>query len=767
MGRVKHIGDFYNARTDSFNNINLFKQQIPESVLLIDETPFTDLKYTCATNMNDKFDHVNVQAQLKLSFIGGLVTVEGSAKYLKDEKKSSKSARLSVIQSVKTRYESINILDVSFKDIINLDALKVIDVTHIVVGVQYGGRVIATFEDNNELEESKISIEGNLKAQIKGIADQLAAASGAAGAGIQSINASNVAKFSLEIFGDILPKSLPQTIPQAMHLIQMLPTMLTAANNGIGRQIEYTLISIDILKHLWKLEMKANTFVNNIDNEVIDRCIQLFDDMNDIQQQLNDYNEYFQRQQQYIGNQLINDMKNLKQNYDYYRTNKTKTLNTFLRKVKAGNETADKLIDVLLDDINSTYSLESMKSAINRLKQYKQQKVIVDMVYNVSALQVITKETNVLDILIQSEKKDVYVLYYSWYYRSQHSINAINAFKMFINETDVGDNRSSKYYFAVNYEIMESMDNTFIHSNQTDYTPQVGHFRNGQLVRLISPFNINSGYIFVCDSYYSNECEKYNIHTNVWQSIASMSTKRYMFNLVTFNQKLYAIGGGSPDTSTNFVEIYDPLIDQWMQVSTLNQKRFLSASSTTNKTIYVCGGLDENESPLDSCEYYDYRNNVWITATTPMLTPRDSFVMVSNEKYIYVMGGRDNDTGNTLDRFDYHNNNWTQMDNMSYAKFQFGGVLFENYIYVCGGRDNDGNYFDNCEKYDITNNLWSPMASMNNKRSCFQLVVYANHIYAIGSYDYSDKTIELYDIDTDKWKYHTTILYYQYATVVN
>ncbi|XP_054167727.1 kelch-like protein 4 [Oppia nitens] len=142
LGRVADLGEFYYARTDNFIGINLFTNKVPGSLVSSNDNAYTNMKFSMASTLHDKFNELDVDASLQLSFMAGSVKIElgGSAKYLQHNKHSRRSARIALIESINTRFESLSLTDQSLKNLINFDALSRFDVTHILVGIAIDGR---------------------------------------------------------------------------------------------------------------------------------------------------------------------------------------------------------------------------------------------------------------------------------------------------------------------------------------------------------------------------------------------------------------------------------------------------------------------------------------------------------------------------------------------------------------------------------------------------------------------------------------------------
>ena len=93
-----YFGSFYDALTDSFiTGIKLFNQTIPDSLITTTYMNPTDYSYNFEDTMSSKFEKLEISGALKLSILAGLISAEGSAKYLNEKKKSFKSVKATMI----------------------------------------------------------------------------------------------------------------------------------------------------------------------------------------------------------------------------------------------------------------------------------------------------------------------------------------------------------------------------------------------------------------------------------------------------------------------------------------------------------------------------------------------------------------------------------------------------------------------------------------------------------------------------------------------
>ena len=127
VGRVAELGELYDARSDRFLHMSLFKSKLNKTIST--QNRETNLQLLLSNSYKDKFNSLDISGELKLSILGGLFKLSGSGTYFTDTKKSSRSAEASLIDSFSTEYEKISITDSTVQPLINLDVLQQIDAT--------------------------------------------------------------------------------------------------------------------------------------------------------------------------------------------------------------------------------------------------------------------------------------------------------------------------------------------------------------------------------------------------------------------------------------------------------------------------------------------------------------------------------------------------------------------------------------------------------------------------------------------------------------
>ena len=175
--------------------------------------------------------------------------------------------------------------------------------------------------------------------------------------------------------------------------------------------------------------------------------------------------------------------------------------------------------------------------------------------------------------------------------------------------------------------------------------------------------------------------------------------------------------------------------------------------------MIILGGRDDDDDDADcgnvlpSGFIYDERTEQSTPLPNDMPAARYLFSAVANERYMYVIGGRDADyrVVNTLYRLSLETYQWTTMAPMGTARCACAGVLLDDYVYMFGGYNDDGIGIASVERYLIVCNIWEDLPDMAEAR--FGLCAVAalrNEIYILGGY--WTRVLEVFDTALLEWK---------------
>ena len=137
-----------------------------------------------------------------------------------------------------------------------------------------------------------------------------------------------------------------------------------------------------------------------------------------------------------------------------------------------------------------------------------------------------------------------------------------------------------------------------------------------------------------------------------WTTVASMTTTRYEHCIVALGPLVYAIGGCAtvfvPQVTLKTVEAYDITTNTWTTVASMTTTRTAMAAAAIAGKIYVIGGYENCFSgTVKSVEMYDPATDKW-TVVYSTNTPRVRLAAVALGGSIYISGGEGGEDGDSV-----------------------------------------------------------------------------------------------------------------------
>jgi len=193
----------------------------------------------------------------------------------------------------------------------------------------------------------------------------------------------------------------------------------------------------------------------------------------------------------------------------------------------------------------------------------------------------------------------------------------------------------------------------------------------------------------------------------------------------------------------------------------LRTARAFLGVATLDNVIYAVGGYNEQDSFLDTVEYYSPNNRTWKYARS-LNVARASLGLCAFENYLVAVGGENRAVPNVPDQspvylnsvevYNKHTNSWRMAASMSTPRSFIGLGLESSSIYAIGGYDGE-DYLQTVERYDPGRDVWSTVTPLNAPRSCCGVATYGNCLYVAGGYntDHCLRSVEMFDPRANTW----------------
>jgi len=345
LGRPFALGYLYNIRRDMVINRSLWNQsQLTEDKITRKSSESTDFKVEISNSIEESLTLMDISASLKMSFLGGLVDVSGSAKYL--DKRNSTSSSTSITLMHYMTSDTVRLGEEQLSHITYPNLLDLEEATHVITGITYGANAFFKFEKEVGVNESEKDVSGSLSVAVKSIPGfQI---SGEGEVNMEERGKENFQNISCQFVGDYTGIEVPTDFESAVKVFKSIDK----ANADCERRV----VPITVyLTPIHTLGSKAANLVKEISEDAVNDCSKLMSYFRDVETKLSTLKlsktaQYFPDFQAYVEKiqGLFSKMSNLL---------KVKMVK-ILPDIRGGGTEEEKLLQMIKEFQSSIYSQE-------------------------------------------------------------------------------------------------------------------------------------------------------------------------------------------------------------------------------------------------------------------------------------------------------------------------------------------------------------------------------------------------------------------------
>ncbi|XP_072574571.1 stonustoxin subunit alpha-like [Paramormyrops kingsleyae] len=346
----------------------------------------TEFDVIASDSVEDKTGALNVDASLKASFLGGLIEVDGSAKYLKDTKASKKQARVTLKYKTTTKFKQLSMSHLGRGNVKHPYVFEKGIATHVVTAVLYGAQAFFVFDREVSESEDQQNIEGNLQVMIKKISKL--SIEGEASLKLTDSDKATVDKLSCKFYGDFALKQNPVSFQDAVNVYTTLPALL-GENGENAVPVRVWLLPLEII------DSSAARIVRQISVSLVNQTQSMIDDFNEIEMQCNDIKtrkiiKYFPK--------IDEKVKFFKDMCLMYKSVFQSSLSRILPSIRGGRKDECELADILTKKEQSPFNSNKLKKWLDcKEEEMSLLQVYTDMMKDTKIL----ASKNELEIWIQ------------------------------------------------------------------------------------------------------------------------------------------------------------------------------------------------------------------------------------------------------------------------------------------------------------------------------------------------------------------------------
>ncbi|XP_033991909.1 neoverrucotoxin subunit alpha-like, partial [Trematomus bernacchii] len=349
LGRPFSLGMLYDCRNDSLvPGMTLWDREDLKNDVGERPQHYNDCNIVASESIEDKSSALNVEASLKASFLGGLVQVGGSAKYLNDSKTSKNHASVTLNYQATTKFHELSMDQLGRDNVKHPYVFEKGIATHVVTGILYGAQAFFVFDREVSVNENHQDIQGNLKVMIKNIPSL--SIEGEGSLKMEDKDKANVEKLSCRFFGDFFIQKPPTSFQEAVEVYQSLPKLL-GANGENAVPVKVWLLPLTFL------DSTAAKLVRQISIGLVEECQSVLEDFSDLEMRFNDALRT-QTAQQFP--QIGKKLKTFKQKCSQFKLEFQQTLAKKLPSIRGGGEEEAVLAEILSKTCSSPFSSKDL-----------------------------------------------------------------------------------------------------------------------------------------------------------------------------------------------------------------------------------------------------------------------------------------------------------------------------------------------------------------------------------------------------------------------
>ncbi|CAH3182360.1 unnamed protein product [Porites evermanni] len=261
LGRPFGLGMLYDRRSEKLiiGKTLWSSDHLGQAVNTISK-PYTNSEILAEDTTDDKTRALNIEGSIKLSFLGGLVNIQGAAKYLDDRKTSSHHSRVVLKYETTTELKQLTMEHlgrgkVQYPEVFDQDIA-----TDVVVGILYGAKAFLIFDQEVSKDESMEEVHGNMEVLVKSLPG--------ISTDITEDQKKKTEKMHCKMYGDFRTGESPTTYEEAVRVYKQLPSLIgDKGQNAVAVQV--------YLRPLSEIDGKGQRMVREISADYIRKTCEI------------------------------------------------------------------------------------------------------------------------------------------------------------------------------------------------------------------------------------------------------------------------------------------------------------------------------------------------------------------------------------------------------------------------------------------------------------------------------------------------------------
>ncbi|XP_043952545.1 stonustoxin subunit alpha-like [Gambusia affinis] len=366
LGRPFSLGMLYDCRKDILvAGMTLWDDEDLQKHVRETNQGFSDFEMLASNSLQDKSNALEVDASLKASFMGGMVDIQGSAKYLKNTKTSNNHARVTVKYTTTTTFKELSmehLAEVKYQNVFEKELA-----THVVTAILYGAHAFLVFDKEVSDTENLQDIQGKLQIAVKNIPSVSITGEGAVD--WKDHDKTAFENSSCKFHGDFFLDNNPTTAEEAIKLYHNLPTFLKPTQNEATAKDKQTAVPVKVwMLPLTSLNSSASKMVRQISVGLVQEAQKALEEFSELEIRFNDAMKLKSLE---TFPQIAEKLKYFNEMCTEFKLGYQQSLAEKLPLIRGGREEEAKLAEILKNRHSSPFNTTSL----NQWMDYKEKEI--------------------------------------------------------------------------------------------------------------------------------------------------------------------------------------------------------------------------------------------------------------------------------------------------------------------------------------------------------------------------------------------------------
>ncbi|KAK5199158.1 hypothetical protein LTR92_001631 [Exophiala xenobiotica] len=286
LGQGATIGGLYDARRDVFLSGSLVDGDIPEDAVTHVTVDQSKTSVGKNASLKQKLEKLEMNNELRASFLAGMVKPQGAAKYLSQKRDALPTVHRALYHTVTTKQETLDFSSTSLKSLLDFSSLSEGAATHVITGITWGGRIIVAashpLQPGSEKDDYELRMD-----ELFHEFDKTSHSDSKASNPFEDLDEDDL---NVKVYSDFpdFDDDPPSALKLAFREAKGLRKRIESISDGKGKPLVYTLLPIGFLVTLGAVGLDDAT-VGQLSGECLEKYVTLLDDLGLVQQSLTAY----------------------------------------------------------------------------------------------------------------------------------------------------------------------------------------------------------------------------------------------------------------------------------------------------------------------------------------------------------------------------------------------------------------------------------------------------------------------------------------------